>query len=98
MPLITPEPMPLVDTILSTPEPNIDMNTLQDIIDNLGLLNESQGIPVIPQIPSPIMPLLDVNPQIDFPVARNTPTNNYNPSYFGFEDERAIGRQNSYGR
>ena len=67
-----PEPMPLVDTSVLTPESNVDMNALQDIIDNLGLLNESQGIPVIPQIQSPVMPLLDVNPQIDFPIVQNT--------------------------
>ena len=67
-----PEPMPLVDTSVLTPESNVDMNALQDIIDNLGLLNESQGIPVIPQIQSPVMPLLDINPQIDFPIVQNT--------------------------
>lgn len=94
-----PEPMPLVNTNVVSPESNVDMDALQDIIDNLGLLNQTPGIPVIPQNLSNIVtPLLDANPQIDFPVARNTPTNNYNPSYFGFEDERAIGRENSYGR
>lgn len=94
-----PEPMPLVNTNVVSPESNVDMDALQDIIDNLGLLNQTPGIPVIPQNLSNIVtPLLDANPQIDFPVARNTPTNNYNFSYFSGEDERAIGRENSYGR
>jgi len=48
-----PEPMPLVNTSVVTPESNIDMNALQDLVKNTGLLNEPMAVPQnkIPSIP-----------------------------------------------
>jgi hypothetical protein len=96
-----PEPMPLADTSVLTPESNVDINALQEIINNLGLLNEPQGIPVIPQIQSPIIPLLDANPQLDFPVAEKLPviksgTAPVNIPTYDYLDPDRLARRDAY--
>ena len=96
-----PEPMPLADTSVVTPESNVDMNALQDIVDNLGLLNETPSVPVVPQIQSPVVSLLDANPQLDFPVAEKLPvikagTAPVNIPTYDYLDPDRLARRDAY--
>ena len=96
-----PEPMPLVDTSIITQIPNVDMNALQDIINNLGLLNETPSVPAVPQIQSPIVSLLDANPQLDFPVVEQLPvvkadTAPINIPTYDYNDPERLARRDAY--
>ena len=96
-----PEPMPLADTSVVTPESNVDINALQDIVDNLGLLNETPSVPVVPQIQSPVVSLLDANPQLDFPVAEKLPvikagTAPVNIPTYDYLDPDRLARRDAY--
>lgn len=63
-----PEPMPLVNASVSTPESNVDINALQNLVNNIGLLNEPIAVP---QNNTPSMPLNIFDAPINFNPARN---------------------------
>ena len=62
-----PEPMPLVNASVATPESSVDINALQNLVNNIGLLNEPMAVP---QNNTPSVPLNIFDAPINFDAIR----------------------------
>jgi hypothetical protein len=62
-----PDPMPLVNASVATPEPSVDINALQNLVNNIGLLNEPMAVP---QNNTPSVPLNIFDAPINFDAVR----------------------------
>ena len=62
-----PEPMPLVNASVATPESSVDINALQNLVNNIGLLNEPMAVP---QNNTPSVPLNIFDAPINFDAVR----------------------------